>query len=69
MLNHHARRLTVRLMILFVMVAALLWLSPNLVGRKAQASGPAGCFVTFDPETGQCVYLCCDASYCTASEC
>ena len=84
MLNHHAPRLTVRLMILFAMVAALLWPSAGPVERRALAStpnhqvapasspnsaSPRGCVVTFDPETGQCVWVCCYGGYCTWSEC
>lgn len=84
MLNHHARRLTVRLTILLVMAAALLWPSAGPAEREAQASTPShqaaltlspnvnsrrGCVVTFDPDTGQCVWVCCYGGYCTWSEC
>ncbi len=83
MLNHHARRLTVRLTILLVMVAALLWPSAGPVEREALASTSGnqvaltvspnvssrrGCVVTFSPD-GQCVWVCCYGGYCTWSEC
>ena len=83
MLNHHARRLIVRLMILFAMVAALLWVSPGTVERRALAStpthqvtpasspnfgSPRGCIVVFRPD-GQCVLVCCYGGYCSESEC
>ena len=84
MLNHHTQRLTLRLMILFLMVAALLWPSPSSAERKALTSTPNQqvvpvsapnlgshweCFYTFDPDTGQCAYVCCSGSYCVVDGC
>ena len=61
MLKQSIRRLALRLTILVVMVGALAW--------PSSGSSQLECFFTFDPDTGQCVYICCAGSNCNASSC
>lgn len=67
MLDHHARRLIRRLMILLVLAITLLCASPSPVERKAVASTPCEqCEVNYDecligcgdPAPGACMFFC-----------
>lgn len=67
MLNHHARRLSRRLMILLVLAAALLFAAPGPVERNALAAVPCeqceadynSCLTNCgDPAPSACLFFC-----------